>query len=199
MSDIGRSPRSRKKSKANEYEDDIPFGIRAIERGVSVDGVWVSRSNTPTQSVSGSPASESESLNYTRPNPPITAGSPDRTSSISNMSHLEIPQPVHGYPGGSNTSTRSSDISDAPFERGLPTEEFQTRPISYQSESARFSRTRPTYQPRHSSHLRFSNSQGYDYEHEHEHEYGNSAAMAALEGRSAGAIPKYDDPSRSSS
>ena len=29
--------------------DEIPFGIRAIERGVEVEGVWVSRPNTPDQ------------------------------------------------------------------------------------------------------------------------------------------------------
>lgn len=28
-------------------EDDIPFGIRALESGIEVEGVWISRSNTP--------------------------------------------------------------------------------------------------------------------------------------------------------
>lgn len=192
MGHIGRASRGRRNGKGNEDEEDIPFGIRAIESGIEVDGVWISRSNTPNQSVPSSPASEP--FNYMGPAHPKTAGSPDRTSSVSNMSHLEIPQPAHGYPGGSNSySTRSSEISDAPFERGLPSDELQARPISYQPESARLSRSRPTYQPRHSSHLRFSNSQGYDYEHH------DSAAMAALEGRSAGATAGYDSSSRSSS
>jgi hypothetical protein len=35
------------------YHDKIPFGIRALESGVEVAGVWISRSNTPY----GSPAS----------------------------------------------------------------------------------------------------------------------------------------------
>lgn len=30
--------------------DEIPFGIKAIERGVEVEGVWISRSNTPVPS-----------------------------------------------------------------------------------------------------------------------------------------------------
>lgn len=176
----------------NDDEDDIPFGIRAIESGVEVDGVWISRSNTPNQSAPGSPASEPWS--YIGPGAPKMADSPDRTSSVSNMSQLEIPQPVHGYPGSHNIySTRSSEITEAPFERGLSTDLLQAKPISYQPESARAPRNRPTYQPRHSSHLRFSNSQGYDYERE------NNAAMAALEGRSAGAIPGYDSLSSSSS
>ncbi|KAE9975751.1 hypothetical protein EG328_003003 [Venturia inaequalis] len=34
--------------------DEIPFGIKAIERGVEVEGVWISRSNTPVPSGSNS-------------------------------------------------------------------------------------------------------------------------------------------------
>ncbi|KAM3415331.1 hypothetical protein BST61_g8860 [Cercospora zeina] len=30
-----------------QTRDDVPFGIRAMESGIEVDGVWVSRSNTP--------------------------------------------------------------------------------------------------------------------------------------------------------
>jgi hypothetical protein len=33
-----------------ETKDEIPFGIRAIESGIEVDGVWISRSNTPVGS-----------------------------------------------------------------------------------------------------------------------------------------------------
>lgn len=32
------------------HKDDIPFGARALERGVEVEGIWVSDPNTPTQS-----------------------------------------------------------------------------------------------------------------------------------------------------
>ncbi|KAM0723280.1 hypothetical protein Q7P37_001481 [Cladosporium fusiforme] len=31
--------------------DEVPFGIRALERGVEVEGVWVSRDNTPEPSI----------------------------------------------------------------------------------------------------------------------------------------------------
>lgn len=31
--------------------DEVPFGIRALERGVEVEGVWVSQSNTPEPSI----------------------------------------------------------------------------------------------------------------------------------------------------
>ncbi|KAF2447477.1 hypothetical protein P171DRAFT_509745 [Karstenula rhodostoma CBS 690.94] len=33
-----------------ETKDDVPFGIRAIESGIEIDGVWISRSNTPVGS-----------------------------------------------------------------------------------------------------------------------------------------------------
>lgn len=31
--------------------DEVPFGIRALERGVEVEGVWISRGNTPEPSI----------------------------------------------------------------------------------------------------------------------------------------------------
>ena len=31
----------------NQGSNDVPFGIRAIESGIEVEGVWISRSNTP--------------------------------------------------------------------------------------------------------------------------------------------------------
>jgi hypothetical protein len=33
-----------------ETKKEIPFGIRAIESGIEIDGVWISRSNTPVGS-----------------------------------------------------------------------------------------------------------------------------------------------------
>lgn len=30
-------------------DDDVPFGARALERGIEVEGIWVSNSNTPVQ------------------------------------------------------------------------------------------------------------------------------------------------------
>jgi hypothetical protein len=36
--------------KTDGLKNDIPFGIRALESGIEVDGVWISRSNTPVGS-----------------------------------------------------------------------------------------------------------------------------------------------------
>lgn len=44
----------------------IPFGIRAIESGIEVDGVWISRSNTPAASIR---EPSSSSLSAYRPIP----------------------------------------------------------------------------------------------------------------------------------
>lgn len=146
----------------------MPFGVRAIESGIEVDGVWISRSNTPAPSVPDSPISSAS----VGPSPVRRAESPDRTSSTSNISRLEIPLPVHGYPGALPVrSGPSSAVVNVPFERGLSAE----RPPSGHSPIALDygSRSHTTYQPRRSSHLRFSNSQDVE----------NAAAMAVLEGR----------------
>ena len=190
---------------------DVPFGIRAIESGIEVDGVWISRGNTPAPSLPETPLASPS---------PGPSSIPDRTSSGTNISRLEIPQPAHGYPGevgprpssvqnlrgtpfergrpgsaagvrnsafergrpGSGAGVRNSifergrpgsaaGVLNSPFESGFSPESSSTRPSSMASDHG--PRGRPTYQPRYSSHLRFSNSQNPE----------NSAAMAALEGR----------------
>lgn len=150
---------------------EVPFGIRAIESGIEVDGVWISRSNTPAPSLPDSPMSSIS----------VGPGSTmNRTSSSSNISRLEIPQPVHNYPGVNPLrSGPSSAVSGAPFERPLPTERSSSRPDSISPDymCREGPRGRQTYQPRRSSHLRFSNSQS------NSQEVDNAAAMAALEGR----------------
>lgn len=65
------------------HKDDIPFGARALERGVEVEGIWVSDPNTPTQSpyqpatpVPSRPTSPApKSLHREVDNPKSSAGS----------------------------------------------------------------------------------------------------------------------------
>ncbi|KAJ9647729.1 hypothetical protein H2199_001503 [Coniosporium tulheliwenetii] len=48
--------------RANEDEEKaIPFGIRAVESGIEVEGVWISRTNTPAPSSAASSISEKRS------------------------------------------------------------------------------------------------------------------------------------------
>ena len=144
---------STRRKKASE----IPFGIRAIESGIEVDGVWISRSNTPVPSAPPSPAPASPLSSPSivpRPHPHLK-DSPDRSSSASNISRLDIPQPVHGYPG---VNLRHS----GPSSSSLNTPSERLKPASDLPDLTRVQPTRPTYQPRHSSQLRYSNSHDYD-------------------------------------
>ncbi len=148
----------------------VPFGVRALESGIEVDGVWHSRSNTPAPSIPDSPMSSASASPRSIRRP----SSPDRTSTSSNISKLEMPQPVHGYPGvGHVRAVSASGVVNAPFERGIAPERSSSRPNSISPEylNRDIPRGHQTYQPRRSSHLRFSNSQS-----------DSSAAMAALEG-----------------
>lgn len=145
---------------------EVPFGIRAIESGIEVDGVWISRSNTPAQSLPATPAPASPASGPSiapRPPPLKQEDSPDRSSSASNISRLDIPQPVHGYPTVNlRPSGPSSATLNSSFERLKPGANSPIPPASDLPDLARVQQIRPTYQPRHSSQLRYSNLYNYD-------------------------------------
>ncbi len=152
---------------------EIPFGVRAIESGIEVDGIWISRSNTPGPSVPGSPAlSVSSELKSG-----MNGTSSERPVSTSNMPRLEMPQPAHHEnlgPSPARSSTSSRPLSSS-FDRAVSAEIIPSRLSSSESTS----RGRATYQPRRSSHLRYSNL--YDND--------SSGALAALEGRQMAKTP----------
>lgn len=75
-----------------ERKNDIPFGIRAIESGIEIDGVWISRSNTPV-------ASSRSSINEIR------------LPRSYNSSQLELPQAVAGSSRGSSRAPSSFDVA----------------------------------------------------------------------------------------
>ncbi|KAF2706583.1 hypothetical protein K504DRAFT_385503 [Pleomassaria siparia CBS 279.74] len=87
-----------------DSKDGIPFGIRAIESGIEVDGVWISRSNTPV----GSSAS---SITETR--------LPRSLGNSRNNSQLELPQATHG-------SSRNSSRAPSSFDLAVNAERIQT-------------------------------------------------------------------------
>ncbi|KAI4249085.1 MAG: hypothetical protein LQ352_005725 [Teloschistes flavicans] len=166
--DLQRQPSAvRRKKNGN----DIPFGIRAIESGIEVDGVWISRSNTPANSTPGSPSL------LANKDPVVQHPAPaDRSSTVSDMSRLEIPQPAHGgrprqNPSRSSNSSYTRSSGGNPFERSRSSEASSSRPNSTYIDSA--PRGRATYQPRRASGLRYSNSHAGD----------NADALAHLEGR----------------
>ncbi|KAL9580802.1 MAG: hypothetical protein Q9212_004281 [Teloschistes hypoglaucus] len=174
---IQRQPSAvRRKKNGN----DVPFGIRAIESGIEVDGVWISRSNTPANSTPGSPSL------LANKDPAVQHPAPaDRSSTVSDMSRLEIPQPAHGGRPRQNPSrssnasyTRSSGGNPGgnPFERSRSSEASSSRPNSTYTDFV--PRGRPTYQPRRASGLRYSNSPAVD----------NADALAHLEGRTLSSL-----------
>jgi hypothetical protein len=76
-------------AEASRRSDEIPFGIRAIERGCIVEGVWNSKATTPLQTPYSSKAS-SPVLKAAK----NTLKKHKRDSSLSNVSHVDIPEPA---------------------------------------------------------------------------------------------------------
>lgn len=138
----------------------MPFGVRALESGIEVDGVWISRPNTPASSLPASPTLSGIMQPAAQPDV-----SPGKGSSSSDMSSVEVPQPFHGNPDVNSPSDSSSSGRNV---LGRPARQHQQPPTSDHQP-----RGRATYQPRRSSHLRFSNSFNPE----------DPEAFAALEGR----------------
>ena len=118
-----------------EEKDEIPFGIRAIESGIEVDGVWISRSNTPV------PSSASSICNEPRNRQNGTSPSCDGIE-------LELPQPVHG-----SSSRASSRAPSSSFDRAVSAEQLpDSRPSSPRpSTSTRGRQAMQTSQSRYSN------------------------------------------------
>jgi hypothetical protein len=74
---------------SHEPKNEIPFGIRALERGLEVDGVWISRTNTPAGSSRNSIINEKVSRSQNEP-------------------QLELPQAVYGSSRNSSRAPSSS-------------------------------------------------------------------------------------------
>jgi hypothetical protein len=86
---------------AEEMKDDIPFGVRAIESGIEIDGVWISRTNTPVGSSRASIISE------------------NRLPRSFNNSALELPQMSYA-------SSRGSSAAPSSFDRAVSAERLPT-------------------------------------------------------------------------
>lgn len=158
---------------AQRRGNDVPFGIRAIESGIQVDGVWISGSNTPIPSTPISLAASS----VDEPSPPRDHRQSARVSSSSlNILRPEIPQPVRPYAGTSPGKRNPLlGVHSSEPKRGSSAGRTPARPDSPITEPGLGSRQ--TYQPRHSSHLRYSNP----------HLLRHSTTLDALEGHKSNA------------
>lgn len=85
----------------SETKDEVPFGIRAIQSGIEIDGVWISRSNTPVGSSRASIISEKMSPSY-------------------NTSQLELPK------SALLSSSRDSSRAPSSFDRAVSAERVPT-------------------------------------------------------------------------
>jgi hypothetical protein len=75
-------------TEAVRNSEEVPFGIRAIERGCMVDGIWNSKATTPLHTP---PSSKASSPVLKAKN---TLKKHKRESSLSNVSQLDIPEPA---------------------------------------------------------------------------------------------------------
>ncbi len=118
--------------------NDIPFGIRALESGVEIDGIWVSKSNIPIP----------ESLKKVRTSDCSSTSSLDSNDSSRATTPGETSSQIGSYSGILAPAFRQSQL---PFERVVS----GSHPPP--SNSIRLSSTRAAgYKPRRSSQLRFS-------------------------------------------
>lgn len=103
---------------AEEMKDDIPFGVRAIESGIEIDGVWISRSNTPVGSSRASIISE------------------NRLPRSFNNSAFELPQISYA-------SSRGSSAAPSSFDRAVSAERLPTNDSRSGSPPSQIYQARP--------------------------------------------------------
>lgn len=115
---------------SEDQKDEIPFGIRAIESGLEVEGVWISRSNTPV----GSSRSSMTDIKLSQ-----------------NGSQLELPKAAYG--SSSRNSSSSTIGRTSTFDRAVDAERIPTN----ESRSSSPGRENPSsYRGRNPSSLRNS-------------------------------------------
>lgn len=124
---------------------NVPFGVRAIESGIEVDGIWISRSNTPI----------SESLRQ------VGSAGQSSTSSIASRSNISIASLTPPKPSSPAGETGSPLVRSNLAMLEHPS---STR-LSPAARPSMMRPKRPEYKPKRSSHLRFS-SYGSQYDEE---------------------------------
>lgn len=116
---------------------NAPFGIRAIENGIEIDGVWISRPNTPLAS-----GLEANSRSQSAGSSVVSTSGDTTGTNISNTS------PQHVFHNGSFPSK-------FPHSNTLPTIRVGREPI-LSSSPTDYTIRRSNFKPKRSSHLRFS-------------------------------------------
>jgi hypothetical protein len=95
--------------------DEVPFGIRALERGVEVEGVWVSRPNTPEPSIRNESRASS-----------IWDFMPKRAT----VNDIERQAPEHKEQKNLPAPRRGRTVSDPSIDMKKPSSSSFDRPVS---------------------------------------------------------------------
>jgi hypothetical protein len=127
-------------------DGDIPFGSRCIEKGVEVEGIWISRPNSmvePNASTATSPYATPPDSPFamTALHHPSYRGS--RNSSMPDVTRMDVAETLHGK----EASRASNSVSDA-LDQLVEAERMPRRPRSHVNGYS--------YKPRQSSQLRYS-------------------------------------------
>ncbi|KJX96916.1 hypothetical protein TI39_contig594g00043 [Zymoseptoria brevis] len=135
---------SQRRRRANSRENDVPFGIRAIESGIEVEGVWISRNNSEaslpihSRDTSGSSSSWDHIPRKdftTDVEKQATNANPHRNSTTSNSSTGIAANPRY-YSARNSSSDRlpsSRNSRDESPDRNTTTRQSKSRhpPLSY--------------------------------------------------------------------
>jgi hypothetical protein len=123
-----------------DQENHVPFGVRALQSGLEIDGIWVSTSKTPIP----------ESLKQLRDSEHSSDLSFGSTDEERPLPPEELSPPRIPFSGPLQPAFRPSRVSVEPLKI---IEDF--RPLAFKTTSQDFT---SAYKPRRSSHLRFSSS-----------------------------------------
>jgi hypothetical protein len=122
----------------SQNRHDIPFGIKAIQSGVQVDGIWISQNNTPVGS------QLKLALNNSSPATTSTLGSQtDHVADFGSAPQLATKK---------HASSRSEILRD--LDRAIAAQDA--------ADAAEYSGSRSSYRPHQVSHLRYGSHGEYD-------------------------------------
>jgi hypothetical protein len=141
---------------------DIPFGVRAIQSGIQVDGIWISKDSTPMPAslkLGHMRSSSSDRSGNQNPSPGASPLASPRASVDSSQGAVQSPS------SRGRTLRRESDS-----ETFLP----DTRSMSTEVQDVQ--EHRPSYKPRRASHLRYDSYREANY---------NEYTLDQLEGKAS--------------
>ncbi|KAG4032300.1 hypothetical protein MFRU_007g02080 [Monilinia fructicola] len=126
-------------------EVDIPFGVRAIQSGIQVDGIWISGTNTPVPSIK------------------LHRHSSYEPSSSDSTSNAHVSPDGYNHPTPPKTNQPNSRYSESAL---LSSHRSVSDDDTITSEPRSSSRQRATYTPKRSSLLRFGTVGEHQYDEE---------------------------------